>query len=205
MRAILPIVTGTVLFAVLIALSADYYKNEIEADLTSRTKSALGDSSSPKVDVLADAQTITLLGEVASEAEKKKILDEASRVWGVAEVRNELRVRALLSPGSCETVVETLAGRDPIRFTAQGFEIDQASYPTLDRIAALLTECPAAGFQVDGFAEPGTRFRHLAEARATSVVNYLIAKGTPPERLTPAPPSAADSERTRIGFSLRKP
>jgi outer membrane protein OmpA-like peptidoglycan-associated protein len=205
MRALLPIVTGTVLFAVLIALSADYYKNEIEADLTSRTKSALGDSANPKVDVLAEAQTITLQGEVASEAEKKKILDEASRVWGVVEVRNELRVRALLSPGSCETVVETLADRDPIRFTAQGFEIDSASYPTLDRIAALMTECPAAGFQVDGFAEPGSRFQHLAEARATSVVNYLIAKGTPPERLTPAPTSAADSERTRIGFSLRKP
>jgi hypothetical protein len=68
-----------------------------------------------------------------------------------------------------------------------------------------MTECLAAGFKVDGFAEPGSRFQHLAEARATSVVNYLIAKGTPPERLTPAPTSAADSERTRIGFSLRKP
>jgi hypothetical protein len=87
-----PIILGLVLVSTLSYFAADHYRVVIETDLVSRTQAALSPLSIPKAGITADGQVVYLRGEVASEDIKRKAEAEASRLEGVAEVRNMLRV-----------------------------------------------------------------------------------------------------------------
>ena len=72
------------------------------------------------------------------------------------------------------------------------FETDSAtlkpeSAVTLDKVAASLKEFPDVKIQVAGHTDSSGSNAHnlkLSEARATSVMNYLISHGVPPSMLS---------------------
>ncbi|MFQ5609264.1 MAG: OmpA family protein [Woeseiaceae bacterium] len=76
--------------------------------------------------------------------------------------------------------------RDAIGFRKSGSEIRTASFAALDRLAGFATDCPAATISITGHTdvtgyEPNNRA--LSLARAQAVADYLVSRGTGPDRL----------------------
>ena len=94
------------------------------------------------------------------------------------------------------------AGRDPeiekltpgsilelghVYFKADRYELDTASYRTLDALAAFLKRHPALKIEIGGHTNlrPSDVFAaDLSANRARTVMHYLTDQGVPPERLT---------------------
>jgi OmpA-OmpF porin, OOP family len=117
---------------------------------------------------------------------------------------------------SCQTKVnETIAGKT-INFTSGGATIAPDSQVLLDAIAASAKDCAGTQIEVQGHtdASGGTAANlRLSEARANAVVQALVSKGVPTERLLPkgygetvpvdpAGTSAAYAKNRRIDFKV---
>ena len=171
------------------------HKPMIEADLTSKTLSALGPMKISNRNVSADGQIITLRGVVPDEATKAAAGAAAYAVYGVSEVHNELEVK----PGAvvmtteerraavdCQTQFKGLLN-EPIRFDTGSAEIHPASYPLMDKLAAAAKICPAASIEIGGHTDPRGALdmnMKLSQDRASSVKTYLESKGIAAGRLT---------------------
>ncbi len=72
----------------------------------------------------------------------------------------------------------------PLHFTT-GLEVNAGMHPELDRLAALAMTCPGMRIELHGYSDgTGSPFnRSMAQARAQSVADYLIAAGVAPSRL----------------------
>ena len=67
-----------------------------------------------------------------------------------------------------------------------GVEIDADMRPELNRLARLAATCPGMRIEIHGYSDGrGSAFinRSMAQARAQSVADYLIAAGIAPNRL----------------------
>jgi outer membrane protein OmpA-like peptidoglycan-associated protein len=95
-----------------------------------------------------------------------------------------------------DTSVEIL---DQVHFA--GTTIAQASYPTLDAVAATLTGNPSITLlEVDAYA-PNLQ---LADGRARAYASYLVGKGVAPNRLLPVG-NVDTNERVQLVILKRKP
>ncbi len=117
---------------------------------------------------------------------------------------------------NCQTTVnETIKGKT-INFTTGGATIAADSRPLIDAVATALKDCAGTTIEVAGHTDttggdaPNQR---LSEERANSVVQALVEKGVPVERLTPkgygeskpldpAQTPAAHAKNRRIEFNV---
>ena len=168
MKTLLPVLAGLLAIGALTYLRANHHRPHFEADLTSRTQAALTAIPIPKADVSAEGQII-LRGEVASEELKAP---------GVEELRNLLTVSSVPTPKVLITEEKVTAvnrqvefskllGREQIRFVTGKAIVNPTSYPLLNNLAAISGKCPA-----------------VSKGRADAVVDYLVQKGVPTERMS---------------------
>ena len=89
---------------------------------------------------------------------------------------------------SCQTKVnEAIAGKT-INFTSGGANIAPESQALIDTIAADLKDCAGTAVEVQGHTDASggdAPNQRLSEARANSVVQALVDKGVPTDRLNP--------------------
>lgn len=117
---------------------------------------------------------------------------------------------------TCQTGVDEVIKGKTINFTTGGAAIAVDSQPLIDAVAASLKDCAGTTIEVAGHTDttggdgPNQR---LSEERANSVVQALVAKGVPAERLAPkgygetkpldpAANAAAHSKNRRIEFTV---
>jgi OmpA-OmpF porin, OOP family len=117
---------------------------------------------------------------------------------------------------NCQTGVDAVIKGKTINFTTGGSAIAPESQPLIDAVAASLKDCAGTTIEVAGHTDttgadaPNQR---LSEERANSVVQALVAKGVPAERLSPkgygetkpldpAVNAAAHAKNRRIEFTV---
>jgi outer membrane protein OmpA-like peptidoglycan-associated protein len=117
---------------------------------------------------------------------------------------------------TCQTGVDEVIKGKTINFTTGGATIAPESQPLIDAVAASLKDCAGTTIEVAGHTDttggdgPNQR---LSEERANSVVQALVAKGVPAERLAPkgygetkpldpAGNAAAHAKNRRIEFTV---
>ena len=74
-----------------------------------------------------------------------------------------------------------------IGFDRADAELDSASYPTLERLAAVAGQCPNVRFEVAGHADGDGREENnqrLSERRAQAVLDHLARSGVPVTRMS---------------------
>jgi outer membrane protein OmpA-like peptidoglycan-associated protein len=76
-----------------------------------------------------------------------------------------------------------------IQFKTGSAKLTKSSYSTLNDIADLMNKIPEANLEVQGHTDnkgSEAKNKKLSEARASSVVNYLVKKGVAKDRLRAA-------------------
>jgi outer membrane protein OmpA-like peptidoglycan-associated protein len=198
MKMLLPVLAGLLAIGALTYVCANHHRPHFEADLSSRTVAALNAIPIPKAEVSAEGQIVTLRGEVASEELKSRAAADAASVWGVEEVRNLLTVATVPAPKiltaeekvtavTCQAEFTKLLASEQIRFLTGNAEINPASYPLLNNLASASGKCPVVSFEVGGHTDsvgPIEMNMQLSKSRADAVVDYLVKKGVPAERMS---------------------
>ena len=123
----------------------------------------------------------------------------------------------LASPTRCQDALAAALGRRQIYFESNKAVIRPVSYPVLDRLAEAAKSCPAKSIEISGHTDQrGSRQKNirLSKNRAQAVIDYLIKKGVPAQRLTivgygPTKPVASNATATgmqrnrRVEFTLK--
>lgn len=89
---------------------------------------------------------------------------------------------------SCQTQVDTTIKGKTIQFDTSTATIKAESQPLIDEMAKVLTPCAGTQIEVAGHTDltgGDAANMRLSEERANAVVQALVAKGVPNERLTP--------------------
>ncbi len=219
-RQLLPILAGLVGVGLLTLLCANHHRPHFEADLSGRTTEALAKAGVAGAAVRPEGQIVELNGVVASEEIKRRAGEEAARIHGVEEVRNNLRVEAGPPPMTaverkaaedCQAEFNRRLGQANVRFATSSARILAASYPLLDALAAAANGCAAARIEIGGHTDRrgGLEMNmRLSQARAESVMAYLVSKGVAADRLTavgygPNQPVAGNDTREAMSKNRR--
>jgi outer membrane protein OmpA-like peptidoglycan-associated protein len=123
------------------------------------------------------------------------------------------------SPTRCQDAIAAALGRRQIYFESNKAVIRPVSYPVLDRLAEAAKSCPERSIEISGHTDQsGSRQKNirLSRNRAQAVIDYLIKKGVPAQRLTivgygPTKPVASNATATgmqrnrRVEFTLKSP
>lgn len=89
-----------------------------------------------------------------------------------------------VQPGSEEDFMVNVGRRT--FFAESSSKLDETAIETLDKQAAWMLQHPQWKVKIQGFADdPGNEKQNLAlsSKRAEAVMNYLVSKGVPPDRL----------------------
>jgi OOP family OmpA-OmpF porin len=136
---------------------------------------------------VSGTDTLTLTGEVASDAAKSSLVKAVTAAFAPGTVVDKLTVAA----ASAEDTSAVEAINKEIRLRGVNFVTGSAtltgpSKTTLDRVAKLLTEAKTVRAEVQGHTDSqGDASANLAlsSARAKAVVAYLVGKGIAADRL----------------------
>jgi outer membrane protein OmpA-like peptidoglycan-associated protein len=118
---------------------------------------------------------------------------------------------------ACEESLASVAREGQILFRFDSVQLDDASKPTLDKLAEAAKSCPDMRVQIGGHASaegPAGGNQRLSLRRARSVAGYLIKAGVSARRLEtagygasqPKAPSDTDENKAknrRIEFTVR--
>lgn len=140
-----------------------------------------------RLDLLVHADGVYLRGVVPGEDTSAAIADALGRIVAPAPVVNELTVVSV-DPATAAAVesINALVGTS-VTFESGSATLTADSEALLDEVAAILGEFPDLRGVVEGHTDSvGSEADNLAlsEARARSVVRYLVGAGVAAERLT---------------------
>ena len=135
--------------------------------------------------VVFNGDTITLSGAVPSDAARQRLaaLAEASSQTPNAMIDSSLTVDSRVPDSSGVRVIEM----NSARFATGSTEVGPDHAVELNRVAALMTGLPNITTLVIGHADQrGDDLQNLklSQARASAVVEYLVAQGISPDRLS---------------------
>jgi outer membrane protein OmpA-like peptidoglycan-associated protein len=150
-----------------------------------RVLDALGDGPQGWTAIWGSADVLTLVGEVASEADKTAIGDAAAAAFAPGTVDNQLTVAA--GGDTVEEINRQIRLRG-VTFVTGSAELTPRSRTTLDRVAAILADAPDVRAEVQGHTDNvgnAAANQRLSQRRAASVVTYLAGKGIGRNRLVP--------------------
>lgn len=156
---------------------------------------------------------LTLVGEVASAADKTAIVAAATAAFAPGTVVDKLTVAAGSAVATAGSSPEINAINQEIRLRGVNFvtgsaDLTPASRATLDRIAAILAKATDVRAQVQGHTDDqgdAVANQSLSQRRAQSVVAYLVGKGIARTRLIargfgetqPIAPNTTDTGRAK--------
>ncbi|MGE0514947.1 MAG: OmpA family protein [Hyphomicrobiaceae bacterium] len=86
----------------------------------------------------------------------------------------------------CQEALSRVVREGIINFNRASYDLDPASYPTLNKVADAANRCPALTVEIEGHTDSeGTpaRNKRLADRRANTVREYLSRAGVEPSRL----------------------
>ena len=133
---------------------------------------------------------LTLVGEVASAADKTAIVDAATTAFAPGAVIDKLTVGAAqATDGNASPEIDAINKEIRLRgvnFVTASADLTPASRATLDRIATILAGAEDVRAQVQGHTDnqgEATANQQLSQRRAASVVAYLVGKGIAADRL----------------------
>lgn len=123
-----------------------------------------------------------------AEVEKRRQEEEAARKARQAQAQKEIEEQARRDgeAEACQKVLRTVSSEGVILFSRASAELDRRSLPTLRRLAQAAEACPDVTIEVEGHTDAeGTdeRNQRLSERRAQAVVDYLVERGVPIERM----------------------
>ena len=154
------------------------------------TYSTLPDGSPAPIIAVFGTENITLSGAVPNQAAKDTLQALAiANSKTPVPVNNLLTIDPTVPPGIGVRVVELTSARfEPNSAVVQGFHALE-----LNRVVSVMNALPNVTALVIGHADQigsdAQNFKISAE-RATAVVNYMVAQGISPSRLSSAAPSA---------------
>ena len=155
---------------------------------------------------------LTLVGEVASEANKTAIVDAATKAFAPGTIIDKLTVSsAQATDGNASPEIDAINKEIRLRgvnFVTGSADLTPASRTTLDRIAKILAGVKDVRAQVQGHTDnqgDAAANQQLSQRRAASVVAYLVGKGIAADRLVargfgesrPIAPNATDAGRAK--------
>jgi OmpA-OmpF porin, OOP family len=155
---------------------------------------------------------LTLIGEVASDADKTAIVDAATKAFAPGTVIDKLTVAsAQATDGNASPEIDAINKEIRLRgvnFVTGSADLTPASRSTLDRIAKILAGATDVRAQVQGHTDnqgEAAANQQLSQRRAASVVAYLVGKGIAADRLVargfgesrPIAPNATDAGRAK--------
>jgi OmpA-OmpF porin, OOP family len=92
-----------------------------------------------------------------------------------------------VTANQCSDLVQTVLKTGGIGFDGGKANLTEDSEGILDRASAVIARCPEAGVEVGAHSDSdgsAVRNRDLTQARAETIVEYLVAAGVKRERLT---------------------
>ena len=122
------------------------------------------------------------------------------------EKRRTEQAAGAITAEACETRFSVISKTDAIYFKTGSADLDQASAPLLDSLAAIANRCPSVKIDVDGHTDnvgSKTANQRLSEQRAKAVVDYLTGKGVTATRIRSAgygdtrPVAGNETEKSR--------
>lgn len=88
---------------------------------------------------------------------------------------------------ACQDALQSVAKTGTIEFDRADADLDSASYPTLEKLAAVAGQCPNVRFEVAGHADGDGREennKRLSERRAQAVLDFLAKSGVATTRMS---------------------
>jgi len=135
---------------------------------------------------------ITLSGEVTSAELKDSIAANMAALLGSGyDISNRLKVKEVIvvpvENTICQTKLVELMDESKVYFESSKATIKAESDVLLSNISEVLQDCPKANILISGHTDntgPESLNAPLSENRAKAVLNVLVAKGVPVERLS---------------------
>jgi OmpA-OmpF porin, OOP family len=137
-----------------------------------------------------EKNSISLIGQVASEDIKAKVYKDASVAFPNATINNLLTVGNTVMTADQEAaqaqINEQIAGK-VIEFDSGSDQMTARGKAVLDEIAPIFEKSPDTNFEIGGHTDAqgddGSNLK-LSERRAITVKNYLVGKNLKAERFT---------------------
>jgi outer membrane protein OmpA-like peptidoglycan-associated protein len=211
MNRFLIILLGLLALAILGYFCIYKHWPEIQDDVNTRTHAALSEQGLDQVIISTNGRDIILAGEVATNAIKQQTEDHAINVDGVRTVDNQLTVAAseaeqeqesiiepveeviqatepkILPEYACQQEFDALLSSSQINFTTNSADIDSSSNELLSNLINVAKQCAEANIEIAGHTDSRGSADYnlsLSQARASSVMSYLISNSIETSRLS---------------------
>jgi OmpA-OmpF porin, OOP family len=218
---------------ILVALLTVVCSCEVERDILARSQEALDGAGFGWATADAHGRDVTLSGTTPSEGSGEAAVGLIEGLVGVLGVDSDYVQDAPAPPAptapepvaepdpaaeiaDCEARLTALTNSETVQFASSMASLSLASHGLLDRVAALLGECPGTVVEIaahsDSSGNPGFNLA-LSQRRAESVSQYLTRAGVDASRMSAvgygdtkpkvdnATP-AGRAENRRVEFSL---
>jgi outer membrane protein OmpA-like peptidoglycan-associated protein len=187
----------------------NHHSLKIQDDIHTRTSATLAEQGLNNISVDTNGREIVLTGMVASEATRQQAEEHARNVHGVRTVDNQLTIAAAepvvvpkpeavdkvieapkvqpLPEYTCQQDFDALLSSNEIRFATNSADIDTTSNSLLSDLIEVAKQCPEAKIEIGGHTDSrgSDDFNlRLSQARASSVMSYLINNGIDATRLS---------------------
>ena len=151
--------------------------DQIVADVHARISQAVADSPLLWYAVEVDGQQVVLHGVAQSDADAAQVLAKARLEPAAANVVS--RLLTLPDAARCQSQLDAFSRDAPVRFKAGGEELEEESFESLQRMAAVIRQC---SHKVEVAAHTGQRGdtsinQQLSARRADTVARYLVRSG----------------------------
>lgn len=151
--------------------------NHIVADVHARVSHAVEDSPLLWFAVEVDGQQVVLHGVAQSDTDAVEALARARLEPAAANVVS--RLLTLPDAARCQHELDAFSRDAPVRFKAGGEELEDGSFESLERMAAVIRQC---SHRVEVASHTGQRGdaninQQLSARRADMVARYLVRSG----------------------------
>ncbi|MFH1765600.1 MAG: OmpA family protein [Gemmatimonadota bacterium] len=133
---------------------------------------------------------VTLSGQAPSEEAMASVAPLVIQIPGVKGVTDQIALDTVLirkrdQLAECRSGIDAALSSGPIAFS--GTTLQRSARAILDMIGGTLASCPDAAVEVAGHTDSSgsdAANQQVSERRAQAVVQYLVGRGVPVERLT---------------------
>jgi outer membrane protein OmpA-like peptidoglycan-associated protein len=136
--------------------------------------------------------------DAAKEVAAKEAAKEAAKAAAPAKTADAAGTIPVAAAQVCQTKLTAVVAEEKITFEPRSAELSKQSLPVLEKLGAILVQCPAVAIEVAGHTDAGgkkAKNQALSERRAEAVV----------ESLTKAKVGIGSAKLTAVGYGASKP
>ena len=199
------VVSCLLAFCALAATTVAWTAPSVEASLVTTAEVALEKRNLSFAKVGADGRDLVVTGEAPSLLKREEALRVVATTWGHRVIFDRMTVTAPRPPAppppppaapqvppetlaliACQETVNALLGKEQFTFEFGRARLSPDSAGLLDRLAALLNECPNARFEIEGHTDSqgsDNVNRRISKDRAEAVLRALAIRGISERRM----------------------